>query len=391
MRAQIYSIVAVMAAVPLFLFIAYYISSTQTLGFSSSEKIVADQMHDVDTIIGEDFIRALKISGRRSLLALVSESLLNGTYISNSNDKILELLLNGTMDSEQNSFMYNNTLQYWKDRILSIPVGFDVNIDYSNLTVENLDGFNIEFSVDFIINISERTGKMRIDKTTKLETTTSTTGLEDPLFPINTLGFGKRVIERYPYSVYSLKLGTGQSSGSCSGNATFNESDPEKSQKILVTHNASAVSGFLGVVSETSDVPSAGCYIVGVSGAVDSINQSIRSTGFPELYLDNSTDSVWYLPVKYGIENGYYFPEPGPDFFQRLEGNLTNQTDGYQTFVNTQELEELGISIKPEQSRTDYLYFSEQTINGDPVRGLPDWFRIDTQTAGIYNLTELME
>lgn len=384
-----YSIIAVTISIPIFLFITYYLSTAQII-IGSSEKIVADQMHDVGNIIEEDFIRALKISGRRSILALISESLINGTYLNETIKKMDELMLNGTINGEQNPFLINNTLNDWIEKIITIPVGFNVNINYHNLTIRPINEFNIRLGIILILNISERTGKMRLDKTEILETEVSVIGLEDPLFPINTRGFAKRIVQKYPYKVYALKLGTGIGVGNCSGNVTFDENDQEKARKILVIHNASNITGFLGIVAETSDTPSVSCYNIGISNIVNIVNKTLNTFGYKELYLDNKTNSVWYLPIKLGIENGYYFSEPGPNLFQRLEGNLTNETTGFQTFVNTEELENLGIPIKQDQSRTDYLYFSNQTINGVKVRGLPEWFRIDFQTAEIYNLTELL-
>jgi hypothetical protein len=157
--------------------------------------------------------------------------------------------------------------------------------------------------------------------------------------------------------------------------------------KILVIHDGSGVSGFGGVVSETPDVPDVACYIAGAGNAVSLIGGIVNSSGYRKIILDNETRAAWSIPM---IEYlGYYssFSSGGPDFLRRLEGSMSPMAYGMETFA----VEEAGLPEKPDQSRVDYLYFSENTYNGNQVRHFPDWFRIDAANAAKYNLTELVK
>ena len=73
----------------------------------------------------------------------------------------------------------------------------------------------------------------------------------------------------------------------------------------------------------------------------------------------------------------------------RIEENLTSSMNAMETFINIPEMIAAGRTIKPDQSRIAYKYFSSQIINGDTVRGLPSWFKIDSSSATKYGLNEL--
>ncbi|MFQ5648062.1 MAG: hypothetical protein ACE5FW_02390, partial [Candidatus Aenigmatarchaeota archaeon] len=157
------------------------------------------------------------------------------------------------------------------------------------------------------------------------------------------------------------------------------------------TYNASGISGFRGVVGETPDTPSVSCYLVSAANAIDLVNSSGLESGYWPVYLDGPTSAAWSLPLLEGVEEGYYYPGAGPGLLMRLEGNMTSVPEGMESFVRIPDLQAQGIPTKPYQTLVDYLYFSEQILNGTGVRGFPGWFRIDPGHAAVYSLTELLE
>jgi len=396
MRAQIYSLLAVVIMIPLTIYVAYYITSLQGIKSDITTRILADQMNEIVKNIQKDFIKAIEICGRRAVLAAANHVIKEGQPLDNASFRIKELMVNGTLYGNGTYIMINNTVEDWKERINITHMGFRKNFDSSEPIVENHDGFNLKALMKFVINVSDSLERMSVNREIDANITFSVTGMEDPIFPLNTGGRLGRIIKVYPYPYHAKKILTGISgSGNCSGNFTFNVSDENPGEKILVIHNASGVSGFLGVIGETADLPSVSCYVVNTVNAIEVINSTYNESGYPELYIDSKSSAVWSLPVTEAIEYGYYTHfaagNNGPDIFLRLEGKLSSSQQGIESFINLPELEELGIPVKTNQISIDYLYFSDENYIGYPVRGLPEWFRIDATHGSKYNLTELIE
>ena len=156
--------------------------------------------------------------------------------------------------------------------------------------------------------------------------------------------------------------------------------------------DSAGVSGFAGVVSENSAVPSVSCYVLGLANATSVVNVTVTWSGYEEIYLDEQTDGAWSLPIREAIDNGYYFrfASSGPDMFRRLEGSLRQSDNGMETFINMPRIIASDVPVKPDQVSLAYLYFSGNTYTGYPVRGLQDWFRSNATISARYNLTELM-
>jgi len=389
MKAQAYSMIAVLIAVPLFLFISFYITTSQTIRFGSMERVVADQERELMNGIEDDFERAVVISGKRAVLSAINEIINEGEYLINASAALQELMLNGTLYGNYSFILAYNTLNDWKEKILDVPSGFDVSIAYQNPRIENHDGINIKAITNLSAVVSDKMELSEIQISGNKAVLVSMIGLEDPIFPMNTLGLIERTINEYPYDFYADILVTGNALGNCSGNVSFDKGSPDGGD-ILVTENASGVSGFAGVVAESSDLPDLSCYIVGAAGAVAAINETIAGTEYESVYLDQKTGAVWSLPINEGIQNGYYYSSSGPDMLQRIEGNLSGGGNGMESFVILPELQAVGMEVKQEDSMIDYLYFSGQSINGYQVRGLPDWFRIDAANAERYGLAALL-
>ena len=394
-KGQIYSLMSVLIMIPLLLFMIFYLTYSQNASFDSFEKIISDQIHDVASDMENDFEKAIKISGKRALIAAANEVLVDGQPLSDSLSAVEELMLNGSLEGEKNILMHNNTLDEWQVKIRSVPSGFETNLSFSDMVIRDYNGFSIAVDINLYVYVGDRNGVAKIDRDIEKTVLVSLYGLEDVIFALNTNGFVPRKISFYPYEYFAKKVVTGTGAlGECSGNVTFNSSDSEPSGKILVTNDASGVSGFAGVVSEGDAIPSVSCYIVEADDAIEDINNIILESGYDEIFLDETSLSAWSLPIKTALSNKNYFhfiEESGPGIFDRLEENLSDSRNAMETFVNVPELISAGISIKTGKTVVAYKYFSGQTINGDTVRGLPSWFRIDSESSAKYGLEGLMD
>jgi hypothetical protein len=392
-RAQVYSLIAILLSIPVMLFIAYYVTESQNIRYMALEKVLADQLHEVEKSVEKDFGQAMSISGKRAFLAATDYVIIEGEPLDNATYRLEELMTYGTLYSKPVFVMENNTIQDWVDKIGALELGFEISIDYREPAITNMDGLNARLTTILDINASDYSGITSISKSVLKEAVIPLKGVEDPIFPLNTMGFVSRSIIPYPYPYHAIKMASGSGYGSCSGNVTFDPGDPEKSSKILVTEDATAIAGFAGVVGEGLGIPAVTCHLVGAAGAVDSVNRTVQLSGYPGLYIDNQSGGVWSLPVYEAIEHGYYSPFPaggGPGIMERLEESLTGTDMGMDTFVNLPDLQERQLDVKTSQVSIAHLYFSDQTMNGQAVRGLQDWFRIDADNAARYNLTELM-
>ncbi len=392
-KAQVYSLIAILLSIPVILFIAYYVTESQNIRYSSLEKVLADQLHEVERGIENDFEQAMSISGKRAFLAATNHVIKEGEPLDNATQRMEELMNNGTLYGEYVFVMENNTIQGWIDKIEALELGFNVDLSYRNPVVTNLDGLNTKLTAVLDINVSDYSDICRISRRITKEATISLAGIEDPIFPVNTMGFVGRSIVPYPYPYHAIKMASGSGYGSCSGEVTFDYDDPDKADKILVIHDAAVITGFAGVVGETSGIPAVTCHLVGATGAVDSVNRTVQWSGYTEINIDNQSGGIWSLPIYEAIEHGYYTPFAtggGPSIMERLEENLTGIDMGMETFVNLLAFQERQLGVKTNQVSIAYLYFSDETINGQAVRGLHDWFRLDTANAARYNLTELM-
>jgi hypothetical protein len=395
MRGQFYSAIAIAITIPIVMFISYYVYS-QGGETGIYENIVADQIHQTERSVENDFGKAMVTSGKRALIAGDDYVVMSGKAMSDAIAGIKELMENGTIEGNESLLMVNNTLGNWTDKILNVPVNFHINISFADLEISNYDSFNIYSSSSLNISVADELGIARVDKEDMdYETLIPVEGAEDPIFTLETNGVLTRSVKISPYPYRGKKLveGGDNSSGSCSGEVTFNKSECDS--KILVAENTTGVSfGCFGgfVIEDSVDLSvSSDCYVTGNGSSLEMVSQAISETGYENVYLDSNTKSVWHLPIREEIDSKYYFSGNGPNFLKRLEGDMNSSSDGMETFVNLPEFQSYGIPIKENVVSVAYIYFRDQDYIGYPVRGLQSWFRVNKTFSDKYGLTELCD
>lgn len=386
MKGQLYSLIALMVAIPIFLFLAYYMTSAQAPSDAAMRKVVSDQVHEMERGMEDDFSRAVNIAARRAMLTLLMEMTDTGAYESNASSILMELIINGSMEGDDTPMMSGNTLPEWHSRLLSVRTGFTKSFSYELLSVNRSEGFNLLAEVHVIANVSA--DGIRIDREFDDVIQIPLADIEDPIYSVETGGMMTKSISPYQYPYFVQKIASGTVNSTCFGNVTFDSGSPN-ANLILITNDSTGMSGYAGIVSATG-TPSQNCYMTGVAGAVALVSQAVSNVGYGGLLIDSPTSGLWSVPFRQGLENGNHFNNYGVDMIDRLEGNLVSGDGGFISFVNTDDLELTGTPIKENQTRTDYLYFSDEIVNGKVVRGMPDWFRIDDATATRFNLSSLV-
>jgi len=79
------------------------------------------------------------------------------------------------------------------------------------------------------------------------------------------------------------------------------------------------------------------------------------------------------------VNNGYYAENSdAPSFLKRLEGSVSADPNGIESFVNIPEISQQGITTY-EKTTMDYIYFSTNNPPYYSVSGMPAWFYIDNE------------
>ncbi|MBN1897107.1 MAG: hypothetical protein JW789_05325 [Candidatus Aenigmarchaeota archaeon] len=393
MKGQFYSLIAILVAVPIFMFTINYLSYTDSLGDMVSDRVISDQISQLVSSIELDTEKAIQIAGRRALLAATNEVLNSGKPLKNAVANLTTLMLTGTINNTEAFLMIDNTIPDWSERISSKSTSFDLELQYGNISVENNDGFSIRVGVDINISVTDKLERVKIEKFNERKYVDITVnGLEDPMFLLNTQGFIRRIIRTPEPSHVAMNVVTGgsYSGGSCAGEVTFNKSEVDNT-KILVAENITGVvyARHLGIILADNDnlTSQVACSVTGNSSAVALVQAAIAS-GATEIYIDDSTQTAWSIPLETNIAERYYYRGAGPNFLQRLEGGNDTSPDGMFTFIYTPELEEQAFPVF-DYSRVAYRYFAGE---GDcyQVNNMPEWFGIDSADSDALNLTELL-
>ncbi len=399
-KGVLFSSIALLAIIPAILILHYYPALVREKRSLEVEEMIFDQLNFFERNVEEDLDRILFISARRALIAVTNNIIINGTPVSDAPSSIKELMRNGTFQGEVEPLMEENNIEYWYGEIREVGelIGFNLTLYDLGLEVNLSNNSVMNFQIFTRINISDLLNIHLISRESSHGLNVSIEGLEDPTYPLNTYGLVKRIVYICDFDPRAKREANGTlSSGSAKGitviaNASEADLISDKSSKILVTHNASevpSVNQFLGVVAETNDtfgvtIP----YLVGAVGAMTSV------TPGEERYLDSATKSLWDLTgIERMLSEKCYFPSgDGPDFLQRLEGNLSYSPHGIESFVDLVELSSNDVTLKPNQSVVDHEYFSEGSIYGYRVRGVDEsWFRLSIESARRYGVEELLE
>jgi len=403
MKGLLYTVMASLLIVSIFSIIFFH----SQIGEKNIDiSIRANELKYFVDSIESDLNRFIEISGKRALIAAVSNITVSGhsAVFEDAGSGLAELIQNGTIKGSEAPLVDTSNINKWEENVSDIASdsGFTLNFESIEIDVTQNDSFNILFDVKILLNLSDEQVKMGVIRNITTTQLVSIEGIEDPIFPLNTFGRVSRIIRYYNFTNYAKDLVEGSIAGlgSVSGNATTSTISPN-SEKIFITDNMTqppaTLNSFGGVVSEGTYVPSGLIvpYIGGASGATAIIQKNQR------IYLDFDTKKVWDLKnLTDNIFYGYYrSSDKGASFLDRLEGKLTLSSKyepyGLETVVNLEDIIGMNLGVDYTFSCIDYKYWNNITGNAvrngdyDPVF---DWFKIDSEDnhPNIYGVNELI-
>ncbi len=403
MKGLLYTIMAALLIIPVFGIIFFYSQVGET---NIDISIRANELKYFVDSIESDLNRFIEISGKRALIAAVSNITVSGpsAVFEDAGLGLAELIQNGTIKGFEAPLVDTSNINRWEENVSDIASGsgFTLNFESIEVNVTQNDSFNLLFNIKILLNLSDKQVKMGVLRNITTSQLVSIERIEDPIFPLNTFGRVSRIIRYYNFTNYAKDLVEGSTAGlgSVSGNATTSTISPN-SEKIFITDNMTqpiaTLNSFGGIVSEDPyvnpglTVP----YIAGASGATAIIQENQR------IYLDFNTKKVWDLKnLTDNIVYGYYRPsDKGASFLDRLEGRLTlsskYEPHGLETVVNLEDILAMNLGVDYTFSCIDYKYWSN--ITGSAVRNgdydpVFNWFKIDSEDnhPNIYGVSGLI-
>jgi len=201
MKGVLFSLIMFFISIFLAVFL---LTQRASIGFYSTQKAIENRVDGMLSLIKnvfDDSERAIEIIGRRACVAAINYVITNGIPLSAANETIAELMLNGSINSVNQSLMEHATIRDWSDTLeyLIETQGFKAKIEILNLTVSPLDSFNLEINYSIKIELSDLKTKTNITKSKRKSISLSIEHLEDPLYPLNTYGRVINVIVKSPH------------------------------------------------------------------------------------------------------------------------------------------------------------------------------------------------
>ncbi len=262
-----------------------------------------------------DMLKAIYISGHRSVVGVTEHVTNNGTYVSNTTETLKELFLNGTIDGDQSLFLLNNTFQNWIEKISEKGLQLDINmsIDIQNISINQISPWLIRFQVNSYINITDKKSTANWNKEKNSYYDISIIGFEDPAYALHTNGIVVKLINRTIYdNNFTVNNDTSNLETHLSETMyiAFNAS-PSFLMRFENTYNSS-IYGIESLVNKTEILN----YCALTTSSVDTIcwqkNYSIptwRVTGMnnTNFKIDNQTNDAGISRIqRYGLENVTY-------------------------------------------------------------------------------------
>jgi len=156
----------------------------------SGLEIRANSMTILTESILKDSEKAVKIISKRAANAAINYVILNGMGLNNSNETILELMVNGTINNVSQPLMENSTLKNWKAKMIEIAKdrGFNLNLDFIEIFIFQEDSFNFGIKYKLLIDMKDTKANISFKKVFERTVFQNIENLEDPLYPLNTFG-----------------------------------------------------------------------------------------------------------------------------------------------------------------------------------------------------------
>lgn len=400
-RGLVFSLLTMLLLSPLIILSLNYSQSLRGYGRQLGSLTRAQEGFYFMESMHTDLERAGEIIGKRAIVSATSKVVTDGEGLDDAPKRLEELFMNGTLYGNSSALMQNSTINDWLAKIKdsAIKRSFAADVLPAVFTIDMHDSFTVRYKINYTILVEDQRGSFSLMTNITKTSVVPIDGLEDPLFPLHSLGRAFVSIPTVGYSNFTkISAQGGGANAWGSGLAYVVSSDdivtyPNKSSSVLVTNNINTTNNataslFAAVITQQLVSPAtlSNPYIVN-SSAMALISNGSR------LAIDGSGGNVWDITNLYDSwSNQRYSSSSGPSFLDRLEGKFTNSYagKGMETFVRKDILSSNGVPVTQSKTSIDYIYLSNQTLDGQRVRGMPDELRIDTQNQGFYNVQSLV-
>ena len=118
MKAQFYSMIAILITLPILAFLTSYAAYYQSMGYGVVDRVISDQLHQLSASIEMDTMKAMEITGRRALLAATNFVINSGSPLEDARANITTLMLTGNLNGTFVSafvlgLVMSLTARYW--------------------------------------------------------------------------------------------------------------------------------------------------------------------------------------------------------------------------------------------------------------------------------------
>jgi hypothetical protein len=194
MRGIFYSATAILFIVPILLFTFSYLNSSDAGSATLVTKTLGDKLASYTGSINEDLPRASDIIVGRAVETAITYVDVSGQPLDNAEARLQEIMINGTIGGNSTSQLFTFTEWVSQIRAKGNNFGFNTNVSVASITVRPLDSYRINVTVGIMVNVSDRSQKMRLYRIYYTQVPVSVVGMSDPLYTMKTNGLIKRII-----------------------------------------------------------------------------------------------------------------------------------------------------------------------------------------------------
>jgi len=384
-----YSILTIIILIPIIMLSVNYSETLRGYGTDIGSNVrLKSGLYFLDSV-NEDFERAVKIVGRRSITACINNVIEEGKGLDSAEDSIIELFENKTLNGTPSEIMDYNIYDWInKSDAIAMKRGFILEREMKIVSVSMEDPWNVIFTIELNIKLKDKENLFSYEKNLTKEIPVSIEGLEDTLYILNTGGkITRKIAKQEDNLIEKILDGTG-GNGWNSG-ISIKIDDPQslsdKDEKVFINATTdSSYSSFAGVVTMSNSTSLQTTYVL--SGSWDSVPNNTR------IVVEGNEGEVWNIENLYELhEKKLYIGGEGPSFLDRLENKLENSYPGagLESLVDKNEMAEK-MGYYNDRSNVDYIYFNTTLLNIYRVKGMPDKLRIDEQHLDRYGVNNTL-
>ncbi|MFW6377634.1 MAG: hypothetical protein ACOCZ5_03205, partial [bacterium] len=175
-----------------------YFSAQKESEYSEKSQITEQRLQELNrliTLIETDSKIGLKIATFRAILAL-DENVAQTSYVENFDEIIKELIINGTINQEIQTFTENHSINKWENNTKNLleELGVQTTFEDKNIKLYQNNPWTIIAEYNSTMKLYDSFSESNWTKNITTKININITDLYDPLYSINTQG--KRKIKR---------------------------------------------------------------------------------------------------------------------------------------------------------------------------------------------------